>query len=145
MRTALVFFLVSGFALTGFGQSKSDEEVWARVDAINKAIFEVKDSVALADLVAEGVTYGHSTGLIEDKPTMIHGVMINPEVYKNLTFEKISIGHAGETVICRYFLRAEVDKNGVASQLNLGVMQVWAKYKGKWRLFARQAVKVTPK
>ena len=53
-----------------FAQSK-EEKVWARVEALTKAVFETKDSAALVDLVSEHVTYGHSNGNLEDKKTMV--------------------------------------------------------------------------
>ena len=43
----------------------------AELEALTKAIFETKDSIALLDLVSTKVTYGHSVGNIEDKATMV--------------------------------------------------------------------------
>lgn len=145
MKKLLFFLLVAFFASPAFCQSGKEAEVWAKVDALNKAVFETKDSAAIQDLVAASVTYGHSTGDVENKPVMLHNAVINTQVYNNLTSEKLVAINAGEAVIVRYILRASVVKDGVTSPLNLGVLQVWAKDGGKWRLFARQAVKVNPK
>lgn len=128
-----------------YSQAGREAEIWAKVEALNKAIFETKDSAAIQDLVAENVTYGHSTGLIENKPVMLHNAVSAPDVYKNLSLERLGTTYAGQSVIVRYILRAEVLKDGNTAPLNIGIMQVWGKDKGKWRLFARQAVKVTPR
>ena len=52
-------------------QSANDNQVWSRVEALSKAVFETKDSIALLDLVSSKVTYGHSNGNIEDKAVMV--------------------------------------------------------------------------
>lgn len=142
----LLFILFLSFCTSiAFGQTGKEAEVWTKVEALNKAIFETKDSAAIQDLVAENVTYGHSTGLIENKPVMLHAAVSSPDVYKNLSLERLGTTYAGQTAVVRYILRAEVLKDGNTSPLNISIMQVWGKNKGKWKLYARQAVKVTPK
>jgi hypothetical protein len=142
----LLFILSLSFSTSFvFGQSHKEAEVWAKVEALNKAVFETKDSAAIQDLVAENVTYGHSTGLLENKPVMLHNAVHSLESYKNLSLERLSTTYAGPTVIIRYILRADVSKEGSTYPLNIAIMQVWGKEKGKWQLFARQAVKVNPK
>lgn len=142
----LLFILFLSFCTSiAFGQTGKEAEVWTKVEALNKAIFETKDSAAIQDLVAENVTYGHSTGLIENKPVMLHAAVSSPDVYKNLSLERLGTTYAGQTAVVRYILRAEVLKDGNTSPLNISIMQVWGKDKGKWKLYARQAVKVTPK
>jgi len=145
MKKLSAIFFFSFFALSALCQSGREAEVWARVDAINKAVFEAKDSAALEDLVADKATYGHSTGEIDDKRAMIHRSVSNTDVYKNITVEKSGVINAGEAVVVRYILRADVLKEGNTTPLNIGILQVWAKDKGKWKLFARQAIKVNPK
>lgn len=146
MKITLKFLFLLLLTTASFGQANDKNNVvWERALALNKAIFETKDSAAIQDLVAANVTYGHSGGNIEDKPVMIRGAVSNVEVYNNISVEKLSVGNAGNTVIVRYILRAEGVKNGVTNPLNLSILQVWAKDKGKWVLFARQAVKINPK
>lgn len=145
MKNAFIGFLLIFAAFPAFSQLGKDDKVWLNVEALHKAIFEEKDSAAIQNLVAENVTYGHSTGLLENKPVMLHNAVHSVESYKNLSLERLSTTYAGTTAIVRYILRGEVSKEGTASPLNIAIMQVWAKQKGKWMLFARQAVKVPPK
>ncbi len=145
MKKLFATLSISFFALSVFCQSGKDAEVWARVEALNKAIFEDKDSAAIEDLVNNAVTYGHSTGIIENKPAMVHTSVSSTDVYKNILQERQGAISAGQAVIVRYILRADVVKDGNTTPLNIGILQVWAKDKGKWQLFARQAVKVNPK
>jgi hypothetical protein len=145
MTRYLIILLLAVLTSSAYSQAGNDAQVWARVDALNKAVFETKDSAAIQDLVADSLTYGHSTGVIENKPVMLHNAVHSAEVYSNLSTERLAAVKAGDGVIVRYILRGDVVKNADAYPLNIGVMQVWAKNNGKWRLFARQAVKVNPK
>ncbi len=103
VSVVLTFFV----ALFAVGQSSEEAKVWARADALRKAVFETKDAAALNDLVGSKVSYGHSTGLIEDKPTMVQNAVNSKITYRNTTFEKLSIAFIEKTAIVRdifYFL-----------------------------------------
>lgn len=140
--TVLLLLVVTSPAFT---QSGEESKVWQRVDLLHRAVFETKDSVAMAELVGEKVTYGHSGGNIEHKAEMVHKAAISPTTYKNITTERLSIDFIKKTAIVRLIFRATSIEKGVESPLNLGILQVWAKERGKWRLQARQAVRVNPK
>jgi ketosteroid isomerase-like protein len=116
------------------------------VQALTNAIFDKRDSLALLDLVSANVTYGHSGGSIEDKPTMVHKTMVSKTTYRNQQFEKLSIQVKDKVAIVRHNFRAiSIDEAGKESPLDLAIMQVWRKESGKWRIWARQAVKIAPK
>jgi hypothetical protein len=137
-----LFFLIS---MAAVAQSSTDNQVWSRVEALTKAIFEAKDSVALQDLVSKRVSYGHSGGNIEDKATMIQKAVASKTTYKNSVFEKVSVDVDGNTAIVRHNFRAMSVENDTETALNLAILQVWKKENGKWRIWARQAVKIPPK
>ena len=132
------------FSLATFAQSK-EEKIWTRSNDLSKAVFETKDSKALEDLVASGVTYGHSGGNLEDKKTMISKAVASKTTYKNIEFERVSLDRDGKTAVLRHIFRATSVDNGVETPLNLSIIQVWKKQSGEWRLWARQAVKIQPK
>lgn len=129
-----------------FGQSAAEAKVWERVEALTNAIFDKRDSLALLDIVSDKVTYGHSSGAIEDKPTMVHKAMVSKTTYRNQQFEKLSIQVDKKVAVVRHNFRAiSIDEAGKESPLDLGIMQVWRKEGGKWRIWARQAVRIAPK
>jgi hypothetical protein len=143
-KTFLLLLVLSTSFSIALAQSK-EEKVWQRVEALTKAVFETKDSAALDDLVSNKVSYGHSGGNIEDKKTMVHNASASKTEYKNKNFERVSIDVDDETAIVRHIFRATSVENGKESPLDLGILQVWRKEKGKWRLWARQAVKIPPR
>jgi hypothetical protein len=58
----------------------------------------------------------------------------------------VSIDINKKTVVLRHNFRAtSIDDKGVESPLNLGILQVWKKENGKWRIWARQAVRIPAK
>jgi hypothetical protein len=100
----------------------------------------------MKDLVSDRVTYGHSGGNIENKQVMVHNASVSKTVYKNSELERLSIDVDKKSAIVRHTFRAiSVDEKGTEAPLNLGLLQVWKKEHGKWRLWARQAVKIAPK
>ena len=124
----------------------TEEKVWTRVEALTKAVFETKDRAALEGLVNKYLTYAHSTGLVEDRPTMIQAAVSSPTKYKNLSVERVSINVDGKTAVLRHNLRgASVDDKGAESPLNLGILQVWKKNGKNWQIWARQAVRIPAK
>ena len=143
MKKILVVFLIL-VSVSAMTQSK-EEKIWTRSNDLSKAVFETKDSKALEDLVASGVTYGHSGGNLEDKKTMISKAVASKTTYKNIEFERVSLDRDGKTAVLRHIFRATSVENGVETPLNLSIMQVWKKQSGEWRLWARQAVKIQPK
>jgi hypothetical protein len=144
MKTIFSITIVCLLSFATFAQSSQDA-IWNRVEALSKAVFETKDSIALQDLVSTRVTYGHSAGNLEDKATMIQKAVASKTTYKNSVLERVSIDVDGKTAIVRHNFRATSVENGTESPLNLSILQVWRKEKGKWRIWARQAVRILPK
>ena len=142
MKKSLLSFLFIVFVFIGFAQSVEDK-VWKRVDALHKAVFETKDSVAMADLVAGYVTYGHSGGALEDRPTMITKAATSKNEYRNPQVERVSMQVVKKTAYVRYNFRAGSVAQGVETPLAIGIFQVWQKLNGNWRLVGRQAIKLT--
>lgn len=126
-----------------FGQNAKEEAVWKSVEALTEAVFGKRDSAALLGLVSENVSYAHSNGNVENKKQMIDAAMGNRGSYKNIKIERGSIDIDGKTAVLRHNLRgASVDARGTESPLDLSILQVWKKEKGKWKIWARQAVRI---
>lgn len=128
--------------LCASAQSDADK-VLQRVQELTNAIFSAKDSAVIDGLLAEEVTYGHSSGKIENRQEMIQGA-----VHSGLTFSNIVVGtptiffQSKAAIVRHEFTANAVDAAGKQSVLHIGVLQVWVKQKGNWKLTARQAVKI---
>ena len=141
MKKLLLSFLLIVVVSASFAQPVEDK-IWKRVEALHKAIFETKDSIAMADLVAEYVTYGHSGGVVEDRPTMIYKAAINKNEYRNQQVERVSIQVVKKTAYVRFNFSAGSVAQGVETLFTIGIFQVWQNLNGNWRLAGRQAVKL---
>ena len=143
MKKLFVFLGIVFISFAAIAQSSKEKSVWASVEALTNAIFGQKDSAALVRLVSENVTYGHSGGNIENKTVMIQNAIGNRGSYKNIQIERISINVNGKTAVLRHNLRGvSVDARGAESPLDLGILQVWRREKGRWQIWARQAVRI---
>ena len=145
MKQSLFILLISLFTTTLFAQNKEEAKLLEKVEALTNALFVTKDSTVIANLVNSKVSYGHSSGAIEDKTTMVHNAVANKTLYNDFAIEDMNISFAGNTAIVRHTLRSSAVDNGAGAPLNIGILQVWCKEKSGWQLLARQAYKVAPK
>ena len=141
MKKFILFFLLISTIQTS--AQTEEEKVLQRIKKLNEAIFGVKDSVALENLLADKLTYGHSTGKIENRQEMIIAAVANTTSYTDFKMEGAVIYFENKTAIVRYVISAtNISKDGKTSPLHLGLLQVWIKQKKEWKLTARQAVKL---
>jgi Domain of unknown function (DUF4440) len=138
----LSFLLICFFS---FAQNKNEVQVLANVKALHQAIFVDKDSLALENLLAKDVTYGHSGGKLENRKEVIENCSHNKSTYTNMGgISPISVNIYGTTAVTRYVLTGTETKiDGKATELKLNILQVWVKEKKAWKMVARQAVKLS--
>ncbi|WP_165958123.1 nuclear transport factor 2 family protein [Segetibacter sp. 3557_3] len=145
MKACFLSILLFAVVNVTLAQSADEKAVWARVEALNDAVFGTKDEATIRELVSTKLTYGHSAGNIEDQQTMIQNASKSKAVYNNKSTERLGLFFVDKTAIVRYIFRATSVENGNEAPLNISLLQVWAKEKNKWKLVARQAVRVSPK
>ena len=139
----IILLLLAFAAIKSFGQT-DEQKVLDRVNQLNTAIFINRDSVALEGLMADKVTYGHSSAKIENRSEMIAGAIHSPSTFKNFMMDSATVFFEGKNIaVVRHVLKAtSVDIQGKESPLHLNVLQVWVMQKNQWKLMARQAVKL---
>ena len=123
-------------------QSKGEKQIIAQTYLLSHTVFSTKDSLILESLFAKTATYGHSHGNVQTREQAIAGISHNLSTYTDTSVSNISVIFGDDDVsIVRYLFKAtEHTKDGKAVPLNLSIMLVWVKEKGKWKLFGRQAV-----
>ena len=85
------------------------------------------------------LTYSHSSGRIEDKAQFIKGVMDRKSTLKSLEFPDMTIHVVGDVAIVRHLLVQESELDGKTTNIKIGVIQVYKKQDGGWKLLARAA------
>jgi hypothetical protein len=121
------------------GADAADEAtVTQGVETLRKGIFEA-DKAKLDQVTAAQISYGHSGGRIETKDQFITGVMTRKQVVKSLAFPDLKVAVVGNAAIARHIWLSESELEGKTTNTKIGVLQVWQKQDGGWKLLARQA------
>jgi ketosteroid isomerase-like protein len=119
----------------------SDEAaVKENVEALRKALLAA-DKGALDQLTAAQLSYGHSSGKVQTKAEFIDGVITRKAVVKSLTFPELTIAVVGDAAVARHVYASESETEGKPNHVRIGVLAVWQKQDGSWKLLARQGFK----
>jgi hypothetical protein len=105
----------------------SDEAaVKDNVEALRKALLAA-DKGQLEQLTAAQLSYGHSSGKVQNKAEFIDGVMTRKAVVKSLSFPDLTVAVAGDAAVARHVYASESETAGKPRTIRLGVLAVWQK------------------
>lgn len=135
--TLIVFCLLN---ISVKGQTSEVIKVTQLVNEFNNAIIQT-DTTALNNMVHSELSYAHSSGLIQDKGTFLHGIMAGPNFFKSFDLRDQTVTIAGKNAIVRHITTAQAVNNGNRVEIIFGNLMVWQKIRGSWRLLARQGYK----
>jgi hypothetical protein len=123
-----------------FAQSADEKEIADRMEILRKTLI-APDKAVLEGLVADELSYGHSTGVIEDKAAFVDALVKGKTVFTAVTLSDQTIKIAGNAAIVRHHMMADLNNNNTPTKVDIIVLLVWQKQNGKWKLLARQAAK----
>lgn len=103
------------------------------------------DGKALQSLSAPQLSYGHSSGVLEDQAAFIEKIASGKSDFVTMDLREQTLSISGDTALVRHKLSADIKDGGVPNHIELGVLLVWQKQAGEWKLLARQAFKLPPK
>lgn len=141
LSAVTLFITLFTTAQPALAQSGEEAAVAQVVESLRKAMF-AKDVAGFEALISENVSYGHSAGRIEDKKLFIKNALANKSVMKSLAFTDQTVKVTGNTAVVRNTYNAESETDGKASTTKIGVLLVWTKEAGGWKLYARQAYRL---
>ena len=128
--------------MMSFAQSKDEQAVADVVRQLNQAMIE-GNQIMLDQLASEKLSYGHSNGLVENKNTFITSIVDGKFGFTSIDLTDQTIAIINNVAIVRHkFSAGTKNKGQEPGRVNLAVMQVWQKEKGKWLLIGRQATKI---
>jgi hypothetical protein len=123
-------------------ESGDEAAVNQSVEALRKAMLEV-DKGKLQELTADQLSYGHSGGVVQNKADFINVIADKKTIYKSLTYSDPNTAIVGNDAIVRHGESVEFESEGKPGSAKIGVLQVWQKQGGNWKLLARQAFRMT--
>lgn len=139
MKSILLVLALVGCICGIRGQQKKTA-VAAAVEQLRRAMVDA-DSVMLDKLTAAKLSYGHSSGHIDDKTLFISKIVSGKSDFVTLEFADQTISVDRDVAIVRHKLNATTNDSGKPGEVHLAVLLVWQKQQGAWKLLARQAVK----
>lgn len=141
MKYLLTIIMLSSFFNIAAAQTKDETAVASAVESLRKAMVDA-DKAGLDKLTAAKLTYGHSSGKIEDKAAFIQSLLSGQSDFVSIDLADQTIAITGRTAIVRHTLNAKSNDGGKPGTVYLYIMLVWNKNGGQWKLVGRQAVKV---
>lgn len=141
MKRVYLLLFCGFIAINVKAQSKSEKQVAASVETLKQAMLD-GNRTTLEYIALNDLSYGHSSGKIEDKTSFVESIASGKSDFVTLDLTEQSIKVSGKTALVRHKLSAKTNDNGNPGNVNLGVLLVFQKQKGDWKLLARQAFKL---
>lgn len=141
MKTLSIFIFSLIFTQVLLAQSKEVKAVADAVETLRTAMVDANEAT-LQEIALDELTYGHSSGLLEDKTQFVEALASGKSDFKNMDLTNQTITVVDNTALVRHELKADVVDKGNQASIHLGVLLVWQKQKGDWKLLARQAYKL---
>jgi ketosteroid isomerase-like protein len=145
MRTLVLSMVVMALALlagapVAAAPSGDEAAVAQAVEAFRNAMLKA-DKAQFEALCADQLSYGHSAGRVENKSQFIDA-FTSGSTWKFITLTDQTTQIVGDTAIVRHTLTGETERDGKTNPVKIGVLMVWHKPDGNWKLLARQAVRL---
>jgi ketosteroid isomerase-like protein len=126
-----------------FAASADEEAVAKKVEAFRAAQIAA-DAKALDALCAAELSYSHSDGRVEDKPTFIANATNGKSKFLSLEYKDTQIRVVGPAAIVRFHWLGEQEAvaDGKKSATNLHILMNWQKQGDDWKLLTRGSTKL---
>ena len=121
--------------------SADETAVGEAVEELRKASLAA-DTAKLAALSADGISYGHSDGRVQNKAEMLDGYSTRKATVKSIDFPELKISVTGNAAVSRHLWVSESELDGKTTNTKIGVLEFWQKQDGGWKLLARQGFKI---
>ncbi len=132
--TAIVLFAMHSYGQTNAKLIKAAERLRAlMVDPVKQQ---------LENLLADSLSYGHSSGHIDTKQQFIEKLTTGKSDFFSIDITNQTVQVYKNTGIVRHDLSGITNDAGKSGTVKLHVLTVWIKKGNRWLLAARQAVKI---
>ena len=133
--------LAATIVTSALAETADEVAVAEAVEFFRKAMLS-KVRPDLSRLCAEQMSYGHSSGKVQTKDQFLADTAAGKTTWKELKFSDVKNSVAGDGAISRFTLTGQTEADNKSTPVNIGVLMVWQKQEGAWKLLARQGFKV---
>lgn len=120
-------------------QSGKEAAVSAAVEALRKAMIAA-DRSALDKIAAAELSYGHSSGRLENKAEFIEALASGKSGFSAIELEGQTINVLDRIAMVRHTFHGTRRKEG--DKVKLYNLLIWLQQGDQWKLLARQAAKL---
>jgi Domain of unknown function (DUF4440) len=93
----------------------------------------------LNTLMADGMTYTHSSGITDSKPAYLELLSSGAVTYETVDFDNLTIQLIGPVGLITGTMKATLMRSGTRKQIATAYLAVWEHLGGDWLLHAVQA------
>jgi hypothetical protein len=122
-------------------QTRDETAVSNAVERLRKAMIDGNKN-ELESVVLEKLSYGHSSGYVEDKTEFVDKIVSGKSDFVTIELKDQTISISGKTAVIRHKLHATTNDNGKQGEVHLSILLIFQKDNKHWKLLARQAVKL---
>lgn len=138
-----VFLLWMCCVSAAWAQTSDQKEIAAQLEKLRQVMVK-PDKAVLEGLAAEELSYGHSSGMIENKKQFVDEFMLGRSIFTAITIEDQTIEVTGNTAIVRHRLLGDSFNKNTPGKIDIIILLIWQKQKGQWKMIARQAAQIPP-
>ncbi|MEH6305338.1 nuclear transport factor 2 family protein [Olivibacter sp. CPCC 100613] len=135
----LLTMMISGSL--AYGQSAEEKQLLKAVEDLRLALIS-GDQGALDAIAADNLSYWHSSGKYENKAAFIESLTSGQSDFVSIDLSDQTISISGDIATVHHTLSGKTNDGGKPGTVRIGVLLVFQKHNGNWRLFARQAFKL---
>jgi len=120
-------------------QTGKESAVSASVEALRKAMIAA-DKPALDKLTLPELSYGHSSGRLENKAEFIEALVSGKSGFSAIELSDQTVNVVDKIALVRHVFNGTRRKEG--DKVKLSILTVWLQQHDQWKLLARQAAKL---
>jgi hypothetical protein len=141
MKRLILFSLLMVLGLFAVAQQPAEQQVTELVTKLTQAMIDA-DKAELDNYTSDNLSYGHSSGRVEDKHTFVENIVNGKSDFVTIDLAEQTVTISTNVALVRHIFSATTNDSGNAGSVKLKVLLVWQQEKGHWKLLARQAVKI---
>lgn len=120
-------------------QTGKESAVAAAVESLRKAMIS-GDKATLEKLSAAELSYGHSSGRIENRGEFVDALVSGKSGFSAIELSDQTVNIVDKVALVRHVFNGKRKADG--SNMKLSILTVWLERPGEWKLLARQAAKL---
>jgi len=120
-------------------QTGKEGAVSAAVESLRKAMVGA-DKSALEKITAPELSYGHSSGRLENKAEFIEALTSGKSGFSAIELSDQTVNVVDKVALVRHVFVGTRRKEG--DKMKLSILTVWLQQQEQWKLLARQAAKL---